>query len=203
MLRQIPAALFLISASFAFAQSDANSVTVTASRAITPQPDQALFSVSVTSGLTTTLDDVLAAVQPAGITLASFSSVSTSNAFNVVNSVNMLQLQWTFALTGALANTTATIATLTSLQSTAAKANPSLSVSFSLQGTQVSAQAAQSQTCSLPGLLSDANAKAQALAAAANRFVSGILALATSTSHTNGVPSHSCSITVKYSLVGS
>ena len=199
---QIPAALFLICASFALAQSDSNSVIVTTSRAITPQPDQALFSVFVISGLTTTLDEVLAAVQPAGITLANFSSVSSSSVSNVANA-NVSQLQWTFAITGPLANTKTTTATLTSLQSTAGKANPGLTVSFTLQGTQVSAEAVQSQTCSLPGLLSDANAKAQVMAAAVNRFVSGILALATSTSNTGGAQSTSCSITVKYSLVGS
>ena len=190
MPRRILAALFLIYGSFAVAQSDSNSVTVTASRTISSQPDQAVFYVTVTARSTTTLQDILNAVQPAGLTLANFSSVVTA-----ASALNNPQLLWTFTLDAPLANTKATIATLTNLQSAVAKANPNLTISFSVQGTQISPQAAQSQTCPLAGLMSDATAKAQALAAAANRFVSGIMALATAT--------NTCSVTVRFSLVGS
>jgi hypothetical protein len=197
MLRHISVALFLICAPFAIAQTDSNSVTVTASRTIPLQADQAIFSVSVNAGSNSTLDDVLAAVQPAGITIANFSSVFTVNATPI-----QPLLQWTFTLVGPLTNTKATVATLTNLLSTVAKANAGLAVSFSLQGTQVSPQAAQSQPCAFPDLLSDAQAKAQALASSASRFVSGILALATSISNQTGATSQTCTATVKFSLVG-
>lgn len=73
-----------------------------------------------------------------------------------------------------------------------------MTLSFTLRGPQVSAQAVQSQTCSLAGLLADASSKAQSLAAASQRFVSGLVALATNVNQ--GQPA--CSITAKYSLVG-
>jgi hypothetical protein len=197
MPKRISAALFLICVPFAIAQTDSNSVTVTASRTLPIQADQAIFSVYVSAGSNSTLDDVLAAVQPAGITLANFTSVFTLNA-----ALNPPLLQWTFTLVGPLTNTKATVATLTNLQSAVAKANSGLTVSFSLQGTQVSPQAAQLQPCAFPDLLSDAQAKAQTLVTSASRFVSGILALATSISNQSGATSQTCTATVKFSLVG-
>jgi hypothetical protein len=193
MLRRI-VALFLISGAYAFAQTDNNSLTVTVSRASNPQADQAQYSVYVNTGLDKTLDDVLAAVQPVGLTIANLLTVSTLS----VLSSNGPGLQWTFTLVAPLSGTGATIASLTNLQKTIAKTKSGIALSFTLQGTQVSSQALQSQTCSLAGLLMDANGKAQSLAGASQRFVSGLVALATSVNQ--GQPT--CSMTAKYSLVG-
>src|SRR5437879_1708715 len=59
----------------AFAQLDSNSVTVTASRNVNLQPDQTVFSVRVDSGLNTSLDDILIALQGSGIGIGNFSGV--------------------------------------------------------------------------------------------------------------------------------
>ncbi len=177
----------------AFAQVDSNSVTVTAFRTIVVQPDQASFSVSVTAPVTSTMDDVLAVLQPAGIGLANF-----SNVYTTYSSANVPMLQWTFSLVGPLTNTKATVATLTNLESSVAN-NLRYSIAFALQGTGTSAQASQSQSCPLPDLLNEAKAKAQAMASAAGRFVSGLIALATNVPSPPGV---GCSVTAKFSLVG-
>ena len=66
----------IVFASLAFGQLDSNSVTVTASRGVSVQADQAVFGVFVDSGLNTSLDDVLAALQGSGITVANFSGVT-------------------------------------------------------------------------------------------------------------------------------
>src|ERR1700730_7421267 len=77
MVKRLPFFLLILSVSAAFAQLDSNSVTVTATRSMTQQPDQVLFGVTVQSGLNTSLDDVVAALQGSGITSANFSGVST------------------------------------------------------------------------------------------------------------------------------
>src|SRR6266853_4167773 len=79
VMRNIPLILALLAfASLISAQTDSNSVTVTASRTTTIQADQALFNITVTSGLNTSLDDVLAALQGSGITTANFSGLYDS-----------------------------------------------------------------------------------------------------------------------------
>ena len=57
---------YLLSGSLVFGQLDSNSITVTASRSVTFQPDQIVFSVDVSSPLDTSLDDVIAALASSG-----------------------------------------------------------------------------------------------------------------------------------------
>ena len=66
---------FLSVAPLLLGQLDSNSVTVTASNSATLQPDQAVFSIVVTSGLNASLDDVVAALQGSGITSANFAGI--------------------------------------------------------------------------------------------------------------------------------
>src|SRR5271165_7085779 len=156
MPRNILFVLVIFSAS-AFAQLGSNSVTVTATRNITVQPDQVAFSITVSSGLTTTLSDVLTALAPAEITIANFSSVG-SNTLYGANGQAQTVVQWTFSTVAPLTNTSATVAALNTLANNVSKANPNLTVSFSIQGTQVSTQLQQSQTCPTAALISDATA---------------------------------------------
>ena len=222
MERSASILLFLSCCSLAFGQIDANSVTISASNSANLQPDQAVFGVTVQSGLNTGLDDVLAALQGSGITAANFSGVSTSQqtVYNGGVSSTTLSLQWAFTLPAPLTNTKGTVASLTILQQNIAKLNSGLTLSFSIIGTQVSQQLAQSQSCSLSGLIANATAQAQSLAAAANLTVGRILALSSSTSNgvsnsggffaefgsvsfstTSAVPPP-CAVTVKFALTG-
>jgi hypothetical protein len=206
-----------------FGQTAPNSITVSASQNASLQADQAVFAVTIQSPVSTGLEDVIAALQGSGITAASFAGVSTQpgicNALNCT-SIPPATLLWAFALPAPLTNTKATVASLTTLQQNIAKANNGLALSFSIAGTQVSQQLAQSQTCSLAGLIASATAQAQNLAAAANLTAGRILAISsgTATGISNSgvlyaglssvyVPTNSavpplCAITVKFALAG-
>ena len=204
----------LLFGSVAFGQLDSNSITVSASNNATLQPDQAIFAVTVQSGISTGFDDVLTALQGSGITAANFSGVTTQGQFAGTTLPGGLaplpSLFWTFNLPVSITNTKATVASLTTLQQTLATQNNGLTLSFSIVGTQVSQQLAQSQTCSLSALLTAATTQAQSLAAAGGFTLGSILAMSSSTS--NGVTSPyatpyvtqpSCAITVKFNVTRS
>lgn len=181
--------LLVVSASLAFAQLDSNSITVNASRSAALQPDQALFVVSVQSDLNTSLSDVLAALQGSGITSANFAGVSTlfpslifSPGTGPVTSPPAPTIQWAFDLPVPLTKTKDTLAALTALQQSIAQNNKSLKLSFSIQGTQVSQQFQQSQTCSISDLLTDARTQAQKLADASGVTLGVILAMSSQAS---------------------
>ncbi len=199
MFIRIPAFSFLIFTSFAFAQLDSNSVTVTSSKITNLQPDQAVFAVAVDSDINTTINDVVAAVQPAGITLANFAGVSTLPVYTIqAFPVPPPNLEWVFRVTVPLSKTKDTVATLTALQQSLQK-NPGLRLSFTVQGTQVSQPSLQSQPCTISDLITDARAQAQKLADAAGRTVAGILAMSSSVSNAVG----GCVVTIKFGLLGS
>lgn len=222
---------FAISAPLAFGQLDSNSVTVTASRGTSLQPDQAVFGVFVDSGLSSSLDDILAALKGSGITIANFSGVSTVNQPVILptgsgSSTGLPQtiqptLEWTFGLPVALSKIAETVKALSSLQSSIMQNAAGLTLSFSVQGTQVSQQLQQSQTCVFSDLISDAQTQAQKLASAAGLGVGSILAMSspvvTSVSNGNVVAGVSisrfispivsspllapvCTVTVKFAL---
>ncbi len=172
----------------AFGQLDSNSITVSVSNNANLQPDQAVFSVTVVSSSTSGLDDVLAALQGSGITAANFTGVSTQA--QIISSLGaspppipVPTLGWSFSLPVPLANTKATVATLTTLQQNITKLNNGMSLSFGIVGTQVSQQLAQSQTCSLAGLIASATTQAQNLATASGLTLDSILALSSATSN--------------------
>jgi uncharacterized protein YggE len=186
--------LALLFCSVAFAQLDSNSITVSASTNATLQPDQVVFSVSVGSSINTGLDDVLAALQGSGITAANLSGVSTQGqtiaTLGSMPPTPAPTLTWSFTLPAPLANTKATVTSLTTLQQNIAKLNNGLTMSFSIVGTQVSQQLVQSQTCSLSGLITAATTQAQNLAAASGLTLGAILALSSSTSNSAFTPTN-------------
>jgi hypothetical protein len=201
----------LVCASVISAQTDSNSVTVTASRSTTFQADQALFGINVTSSLNTSLDDVLAALQGSGITIANFSGLYNSQFYYPVSPPDPTlpppMLQWSFGLVAPLSKIKDTIGSLTSLQQNVAKKNSGLSLTFQIQGSQASAAAQQSQTCSLSDLIADARAKAQKMVDAAGLGVGVVLAMSSTTNVASsaiqfypGPFAAPCSLTVKFAL---
>jgi|SRR5579862_7816753 len=169
----------------AFGQLDSNSITVSASRSATLQPDQVIFAVTVQSGVSASLDDVIAALQGSGITAANLSGVSTQPFIcnNVCNPPPAPVLAWTFELPVPLTKTKDTVASLTTLQQAIAKLNNGMTLSYYVAGTQVSQQLAQSQTCSIPALVADATAQAQTLASAGGMTLGAIIAMSSNTSN--------------------
>ncbi len=212
-MQRIALALSLLfGASLAFGQMESNSIMGSVSRNTNLQPDQVVFAVTVQSGLGATLDDVLAAVQGAGITMANFSGVNTT-AYSYVGGFSTTTLGWTFNLAVPFAKMKDTVTSLSALQQSISQGRSLLTMSFSVQGTQVSAQLAQSQTCSFASLFADAQAQAQSLAAAAGATVGPVLALSSSAASTSGVTVAAlssfllgasaplCAMTVKFSLL--
>ena len=107
----------------------------------------------------------------------------------------------------------ATVTALTSLQQSIMQANSGFTLSFSVQGTQVSASLQQSQVCSIPGLIADATTQASKLASAAGLNLGSIAAMSSAGSNSGiafetisgafssqlTVP-QSCALTVKFTL---
>ena len=212
-MQRIALALSLLfGAPLAFGQVESNSIMVSVSRNTNLQPDQVVFAVTVQSGLGASLDDVLAAVQGAGISMANFSGVNTT-AYSYVGGFSTTTLGWTFNLAVPFAKMKDTVTSLSALQQSISQGRSSLTMSFSVQGTQVSAQLAQSQTCSFSALFADAQAQAQNLASAAGASVGPVLALSSSAASTSGVTvaalsafllnasAPPCAMTVKFSLL--
>jgi hypothetical protein len=173
----------MFSGSLAFGQLDSNSITVNASRSTSLQPDQAVFAITVQSGFSTSLDDVIAALQGSGITQANFAGVATNSLGQQFVPPAPPMLSWAFTLQVPLSKTKDKLASLAALQQTMAQGTSGLTLSFGIQGTQVSTQLLQSQMCSLPDLVTDARAQAQKMADAAGVTLGSILALSSGTSN--------------------
>src|SRR5581483_4509577 len=183
----------------AFSQISNNSVTVTASQTVSQEPDQGIFSVTVTSGLDKNLSDVAGALQSAGLTAANLVGITSPEAVIVVGAVPppppAAQLQWTFQLIVPIAKVKETTVALAALAQSIPQNNSGLSLTFALQGTQVSPQ--QTNGCNLSDLLAQARTQAQQLTSAggstAGLTVGVIQALTTSTPG-------ACSLTVRFAL---
>ncbi|MGB6943042.1 MAG: SIMPL domain-containing protein [Bryobacteraceae bacterium] len=160
--------LFLVVAPV-FGQLDPHTITISATRSTYLQPDDAVFSVSASAGAATSLDQVVAALSSLGIT--------SSDLTGVNNTYAPPNLQWNFNLAVPLSSLTATIGSLTKLQQTITQNNSGLTSTFSVNGTQVSQQLQQSQSCSNSELIADATAQAQKLAAAAGLTLGSIAKL--------------------------
>jgi len=159
--------LFL-TASSVFGQLDSDTVTIQASRLVNPTPDQFVFYLSVSASPSTTLDRVVAALSPTGITASDFDSM-----YGGADSQS--SLQWSFTLAVPFTKTTSTIASLIALEQSIGQNDSGMSLMF--QGTHVSSQAIQWQSCAAKDLVADAQAQAQNLAAAAGLALGPILAI--------------------------
>jgi uncharacterized protein YggE len=211
MLRRILLLQFVACFSLLFAQLDSNSVTVFASRSSNQQPaDQALIGASVNSSFSTSLDDVIAALQGSSITLANFVTVNTTTVYtDPPNPMPVQTLQWTFQLAIPLAKVKDTLTTLGNVQQALAKKGNGIAMSFGVQGAQAATQPDPSQSCSLTDLIADGRAQAQKLANAAGLSVGNILAMSSSvTSAISGAGSlgtrvtlPNCSLSIKFALL--
>ncbi len=159
---------FLVAAPV-FGQLAPHTITISATHSTYLQPDNVIFGLSVTASPTTTLDQVVASLSSLGVTSSSLTSIN--------NTSSPPNLQWNFNLAVPLASLTATIGTLTKLEQTITQNNSGLTLSFSVEGTEVSQQLQQSQTCSNADLMADATAQAQKLATAAGLTLGPVLQL--------------------------
>jgi hypothetical protein len=193
MIKSAVAMAVLVWLPLVFGQLDTNSVTVTASRTPDLQPDEAIFGVFVDSDLHATLSDILAVLPGSGIAISNFVAVNTVQRYSQ-NMPLPSMLEWGFRLPVALSKMKETVATLTAMQQSLVQKNNGFVLSFNLQGTQVSQQLQQSQSCLFPDLMADARASAQRLASGAGLSVGNVLAMSSQTAPSN------CSVTVKFAL---
>lgn len=185
------AAALILAPSLLFGQPGSGTVTVTASNNSNPQPDQALFSVSVNSGIGQSLDSVVTALASAGISAANLSGLNFQSGTAASTTP---PLSWTFQLTVPVTQVKNTTATLLALQKTILQNNSGLTLSFNLQGTQVSQQL--QGTCDFVGLMNSARAEAQNIAAATGFTPGAVVGI--SGSIAQSMPG--CSMTVTFGL---
>src|SRR5229473_5238276 len=135
MWKRAALALFVLLPGFLVGQiaSSDKTVTVTASRNANVTPDQALLMVYVFSPTDSSRDEVLAALQGSGITVANLSGIYTTTQ-SVSQGRSQEFLQWTFNITAPLSNLKATVAQFTGLQQAVAQKKNGVSVSFSVRG---------------------------------------------------------------------
>lgn len=133
-------------------------LSMTATRALTLQPDQAIIGIFVTAGGTATLDDVVALLKDVLITAANLSGSYTVPVNQGQNST-----QWSFYLNTPLSKLKDVLAALARIQATA----PPVNINYGVQGLQISPALQAAQTCPLSALAGDAQDQARKLAAAA------------------------------------
>ncbi len=210
-----------------FGLNDQHTITITASRSTSLQPDQALISLTVTSRLTYTQDAIAAALTQAGISGATFTGVNSTPVGVTTNGVAAAAaqsvLQWSYTLGVPIAQAGSTVALLLAANQNFAKTDASLSLTFFVEGLQVSPALQASQSCDESGLVNDANATAQKLATAAGVSVGPILSLGSPgtsgpptalfvrdpffnvggalSSFLLGTPANNCSLTVQYQML--
>ena len=185
----------LLTPAVSFGQPGSGTVTVTASSNSNPQPDQAIFSVSVTSGIGQSLDGVVKPLAGAGISTANLSGLdfeSNRNSSRLGQAVP--QLNWTFLLTVPITQIQNTTASLASLAKTITQNNSGLTLSFNLQNTRVSPQLVQ--YCDFGTLMNNARAEAQSIAGATGFTPGAVVGIAGSI--TQSTPG--CSLTATLGL---
>ena len=155
---------------FAWAQSDTNSVTVSATRVIPDvPPDQVGLAVTITAGVDKTLDDVLAVLTSAKIGLSELNMMYTSSGSEP-------EFEWIFSTAVKLSDLNRILAVLSSARSKLA-AGGGLRMDYQVSTVFASQQATATQQCSYGALLSDAQNQAQKLAAAAGVPLGPVLVL--------------------------
>ena len=165
-----------------FCQMESGTITINASRSINLPPDQVAFNIGVSSSFNTSLEQVLAALQGVGVTAADLSSVG-GGYYSIVGDSTAFPiggggapLQWSFNVTVPFSKLQQTAAALVALEKTIGQSNSGLTLTFSISALQLSTAAQQAQ-CSLPGLISDAQAQARKLADAVGGGVGPIISL--------------------------
>ena len=128
------------------------------------------------------------ALQAAGISGASFSSVNTVPYGTTNGTPTQAFLQWLFTLAAPLAKLKDTLGLLSTGQQNMAKQGSGLSLSFLAEGLQVSPQLQQSQFCPEADLMADARSQAQKVATAAGVSAGSILSMSDGSSPAIGVP---------------
>ena len=156
--------------SLGFAQLDSDTLTVTSSRTVTSVSDEVNVTVYVDANPNSTLDGILATLQPTGLAAANLVNVYPFGPYT----------EWTFRLIGPYSKLKDMLAPVLRFPT-----NSDLQVRYSVFPASVRPQSADA--CAWSALVSDAQAEAQRLAVAAGVRVGPILALS-DTANVGGTP---------------
>ena len=128
--------LLVVLASCLAAQSEPISLTITASRAVYPQPDEAVFWVQIFASADVGLPEILAALRDAGVTEANLANVSDTGIVLVTNPPqnNSRSIRWTFVLNTPLSRMSETVSALRAVQQAIATNKPGVLMSFAPLG---------------------------------------------------------------------
>ena len=121
-------------------------------------------------------------------------NVSAANLLGVNNQNTPSQLDWSFQLIVPLNQVKSTTASLLTLQNSIPQNNSGLTLSFYLNGANVSQQA--QQTCDFNGMMSSARAEAQSIASAAGFTAGSVVGITGSVNQSAPV----CSFTLTFGL---
>src|SRR5262245_35581395 len=141
--------LFLAIVPAAFGQLDSDTLSVTSSRTLNVVIDQVQVTVNVNTGLETSLDDVIAALQGTEITTANLSGINSVWS----NFGQAQRTQWTLTLAVPIARLNGALSALARVQS-----RSGVDLDYFLNAVPTS-----SGSCAWPSLVSDAQAQAQKL----------------------------------------
>lgn len=168
---------------FALGQQIANKLTVSVSRTVNAPPDQVTFGAYVVTPANGTLDDAL--------TILSGTGVAAGNLIGVNTLYDQSGLEWQFSMAVPLSKMKDTLAAFQKAQSgiLTPSGNPATVFSFSVQGTQLSAQLVAAQNCTNAALVADAQAYARQVAAATGVALNGIVGISDRSSVGASVPS--------------
>jgi hypothetical protein len=181
----------LISPAILFGQLNSSTITVTASRGSSQQPDEVSFGVTVESQITQGLNEVVRALTPVGVTQANLSSLYIRTTGT--SSSPTRTLAWNFDLRTPIARLKDETASLTSLAQTINRSNSGLGMSFSLGGSF----SQQSLTCDPAALIADARAQAQEIATAATVTTGPVVGIRSDV--VDGTPG--CAMNVTFAVV--
>jgi uncharacterized protein YggE len=164
---------------FGLGQASQRTLTVSASRSVSVTPDQVVLGAYVDTAADGTVDDAIAALAGTGLTAA--------NLINVNPLYSQSGNEWVFSVTVPLAKLTDSLAAFRKAQNgVSGSAGIVTAVSFAVLGTQVSSDLAAAQDCTKAALVSDAQAYARRVAAAAGVALNGILAINDGGAQTSG-----------------
>jgi hypothetical protein len=190
-----------------FGQPSPEGITVTISRQLTAAPSEAQFLINVAADGSKTLEEVVAVVQPLGITASDLVSVTTfpyGGPFPYTGPPDPSKVNYLFRLAAPAAKTKETIDRISRLRR-------DLDASFDLQQQMVgigpaAGEVEQARKRMLPELLMEARRRAEELASAANVKVGSVQGMFDSSFAPTGVfygpvqAAYTYTITVRYGV---
>jgi hypothetical protein len=164
--------LLLACAAACLAQLDDNTVSVTVTRIIALQPDQATISATVTTPTAAGLDDALPGIAAAGFTAADLTYVNTSGPGT----------NWQFSKAVPFSDLKTVLPALATAQQSVSSRTNAVSLSYFV-GSQSSQAAEQAPAnCPVPTLFADAQAQAQLLATISGGRLGAVVSLSQASS---------------------